>query len=96
MISKEKLQVLLVEDNPGDVDLVRLYLTQEPQSIELSHVSSLRAARAGVDFDRVDLVLLDLGLPDGSGVDVVGMMRQIAADVPIVVLTGLGDAEAGL
>lgn len=97
MMSNEKLQVLLVEDNPGDVDLVRVYLAQEPHdAIELSHVPSLGAARAAMDLRPVDLVLLDLGLPDGSGVEVVVRMRQMAAHVPIVVLTGRDDAESGL
>lgn len=93
----ETLRILLVEDNPGDQELVRLYMAQALASpIELSCVESLGAARQVIDPSRLDLVLLDLGLPDGRGLEVVDRMRSMAADVPIVVLTGSGTLESGL
>mgnify|MGYP002623543935 CR=1 FL=1 len=93
----EHLDVLLVEDNPGDVDLVRIYLEQDSRArVELRCADSLRAARTVLGDSDPDLVLLDLGLPDGSGVEVIRTVRRLAADIPIVVLTGQDDPDAGL
>ncbi len=91
------IDVLLVEDNPGDVDLVRLYLTQVPRSrVGLRSADSLGSAREALDETSPDLILLDLGLPDGTGVEVVQSMRRLAADVPIVVLTGSNDPDIAM
>lgn len=90
------LKILLVEDNPGDQELVRSYLTSSmDRPVELRCVTSLSAARSAVDSVECDLVLLDLGLPDADGLEVVGALRRVADDVPIVVLTGSSDEGAG-
>lgn len=97
MIAEDRLRVLLVEDNPGDVALVQLYLKQEERTrIELRCAQSLSQARNVLSDEGFELVLLDLELPDGSGVEVVGSMRRMAIDVPIVVLTSGGGPDAGL
>lgn len=93
----DALRILLVEDNPGDQELVRLYMAQASASpVELACVGSLSAARQMIEPNELDVVLLDLGLPDGRGLEVVDRMRSMAADVPIVVLTGSGTLESGL
>lgn len=91
------MDVLLVEDNPGDVDLVRLYLAKDPMAqIDLRCAASLGEARRTLTDWDPDLVLLDLGLPDGTGIEVVRAMRRLVADAPIVVLTGHHDPDAAL
>lgn len=92
-VQRQRLRVLLVEDNPGDVDLVRDYIGTDPrEAIDLVCVPSLGAAREAITPEPLDLVLLDLGLPDGKGIEVVTAMREMAAHVPIVVLTGRADS----
>lgn len=96
-VHERKLRVLLVEDNPGDADLVRDYISTDPREvIELVCVPSLGAAREAIIPEPLDLVLLDLGLPDGKGVEVVTAMREMAAQVPIVVLTGRADTASAM
>jgi CheY-like chemotaxis protein len=84
--------LLLVEDNPGDADLVRESLTGGSfESFEIVHAASVAEAVAALAELVVDVILLDLGLPDGNGVGTVRAIREVAAELPIVVLTGVED-----
>ncbi|HEX5691159.1 MAG TPA: response regulator, partial [Roseiflexaceae bacterium] len=89
--------VLLVEDNPGDVDLIKEYFDQvDSDSYQVLTASSTAEARQELSSQQVDVVLLDLSLPDSSGTETVRTMRAAAGDVPIVVLTGAVDEALGL
>ncbi len=89
--------LLLVEDNPGDAELVSQMLEEDlHERFEVIHVPAVSQAVQALQSTAVDVIVLDLGLPDGSGVDVVKAMRQAAAEVPIVVLTGLEDEALAL
>jgi signal transduction histidine kinase len=86
------LQVLLVEDNAGDARLLREMFRKEKRgSFELIHVLRLAEALAVLANNEIDIVLLDLGLPDGHGLDTVQRVHAVAPDVPVIVLTGLDD-----
>ncbi|MEP7127018.1 MAG: hybrid sensor histidine kinase/response regulator [Byssovorax sp.] len=88
-------RILLVEDNPGDAELVREALGSASARIDLSHVESLAGAGARLSAGGVDVVLLDLSLPDASGLQAVERLHDAAPDVPIVVLTGSQDEALG-
>jgi signal transduction histidine kinase len=90
---KEKaLQVLLVEDNAGDVRLLREMFSKEKEdSFELTHFLRMSDAVIHLAKGGVDIVLLDMGLPDGHGVDTVRRAHAAAPGVPLIVLTGLDD-----
>jgi two-component system cell cycle response regulator len=91
------VRVLLVEDSPGDARLVREYLSAAGSSgFEITCVDRLRSALEHLGARPFDAVLLDLSLPDSSAPDTLPAVRAKAADVPIVVLTGLEDEAAGL
>lgn len=90
-------RVLLVEDNPGDAELVSLLLQSLPTPAgELTHVDTLKRACTVLGDLEVHAVLLDLHLPDGSGVDCVASVRSVAPQVPIVVLTGIDNDALAL
>jgi two-component system sensor histidine kinase UhpB len=87
----------LVEDSPGDAALiVELLAEQAAPRDAVLEARSLRQANAVLAGQRVDLILLDLRLPDAEGVDCVRRVRAVAADAPIVVLTGLDDESLAL
>jgi signal transduction histidine kinase len=90
---KEKtLQVLLVEDNAGDARLLReMFSKEKPDSFELTHLLRMSEATVHLGKGGVDIVLLDMGLPDGHGLDTVRRAHAAAPNVPIIVLTGLDD-----
>jgi signal transduction histidine kinase len=86
------VRILLVEDSPGDARLLRETL-REAGSLhwELSHAERLSDAVDAVRRDAVDVVLLDLSLPDAHGLDTLARMEEAAPSVPVIVLTGLAD-----
>jgi signal transduction histidine kinase len=90
---KEKaLQVLLVEDNAGDARLLReMFSTERPDSFELTHLLRMSEAVKHLAKGGVDIILLDMGLPDGHGLDTVRRAHAAAPGVPVIVLTGLDD-----
>jgi len=91
-MNKKSIKILLVEDNPGDARLLREMLSrQEALDIELTHVSSMNGAENHIAKNAVDIILLDLGLPDVQGLGAVRRARAAAPRVPLVVLTGLDD-----
>jgi PAS domain S-box-containing protein len=89
--SPDRLRVLLVEDNPGDADLVREALRQAHARVTLVHVERISDALERARDGACDVVLLDLSLPDS--VELEGARRLHAAfpQLPIVVLTALED-----
>src|SRR3984957_15304304 len=90
---KEKaLQVLLVEDNAGDARLIReMFTTEQRGKIELTHLLRMTDALAHLAKGGVDVVLLDMGLPDAHGLDTVRRAHAMAPNVPLIVITGLDD-----
>jgi diguanylate cyclase (GGDEF)-like protein/PAS domain S-box-containing protein len=92
-VSKKSIKILLlVEDNPGDARLLREMLN-EPGShnTELTHVERMSEAEKHLSENAVDIILLDLGLPDAHGLGAVRRAHLIAPRVPLVVLTGMDD-----
>ena len=89
----ESLRVLLVEDDDGDAFLVKELLDEAVSQVELLRARTLAEAEAEVS--RVDCVLLDLGLPDASGLDGLRRLSAHADGVALLVLTGLSDEHRG-
>ncbi|GAA4528854.1 SpoIIE family protein phosphatase [Nonomuraea sp. C10] len=88
--------VLLVEDDPQDAFIVRELLEDGDLSVRLEWARSLDEARHLLARQRVQCVLLDLGLPDARGLSALAAMREASGDAAVVVLTGLAEEQAGL
>jgi len=91
----DRLKILLLEDDPGDAFLVRTYLSEAWSGSPLDCRQAVRLSEA-LEFlqkEHFDLALCDLSLPDAHGIDPIVRLRQEAAEVPIVVLTGRDDPE---
>ncbi len=88
----ETLHILLVEDNPGDARLLHELLRETRAfDFELTHVDRLADAARVVEAGSVDVILLDLSLPDTQGMTTVHRMLAAASDIAIIVLTGWDD-----
>jgi Flp pilus assembly CpaE family ATPase len=86
------IRVLLVEDNRVDALLIRDAVAKsEDARVRLDHVLSLGEAVARLQQEHYDVILLDLMLPDSTGLDTIVHTHEAAPGVPIVVLTGLDD-----
>jgi two-component system, OmpR family, response regulator QseB len=91
------MNILLVEDDPELGSGVRTALVD--QGFTVVWVRRLDEATHELEDDRNDLVLLDLGLPDGDGLALLKRLRQDRKTLPVLVLTArdaLGDRLAGL
>src|SRR5271166_6135630 len=91
MTDHEPARVLLIEDNPGDADLVRLRLVEGKSDVQVNCVPRLSDALACLDAETPSLVLLDLNLPDSHGADTFRRIMQKAPNVPVVILSGQDD-----
>lgn len=88
-------RVLLVEDDEGDALLVEELLDDAGAAIELTRARSVAEARSALD-DGYACVVLDLGLPDVSGLDAVRAVIDAARETAVIVLTGHADEHRGI
>ncbi|MFF3645396.1 PP2C family protein-serine/threonine phosphatase [Streptomyces sp. NPDC002564] len=88
-------RILLIEDDAGDALLVDELLQDTGLRFELVTRTTLAEARPDLGAGAVDCVLLDLHLPDVSGIDAVTAVRALAPHTAVIVLTGLSEAQAG-
>ena len=92
-----KLKVLLIEDNPGDARLIREYLSDETgAAFSLEHIPLLAAGLARLAEGGIDLVLLDLSLPDSPMPVTFQRVHAAAPQVPIIVMSGLDDEQVAI
>jgi len=90
-MENEPARVLLIEDNPGDADLVRLRLVESHSDVQVNCVPRLSDALACLEAESPTLVLLDLNLPDSHGANTFRQIMKKAPNVPVVVLSGQDD-----
>ncbi len=94
------MRVLYVEDSDSDADLACRYMARYAPDIELEVAASLAVARRCLEVARegipYDLLLADLYLPDGSGLELLRDVRQESLKLPVVLLTGQGDEHAAI
>jgi diguanylate cyclase (GGDEF)-like protein/PAS domain S-box-containing protein len=89
--------MLLIEDNAGDARLIReMFKELSSQNVELTHVDCMADAEIHLAGHAVDIILLDLGLPDTQGLEAVRRAHAAASHVPLVVLSGLDDEKIAL
>jgi diguanylate cyclase (GGDEF)-like protein len=89
--------VLMIEDNPADSRLVHEMLVESgPCEFILQCADRVGTALAMLHDKIFEVILLDLSLPDGQGLETVKQICSAAPDVPIIVLTGLDDEELAL
>ena len=87
-------RLLLIEDNTGDARLIREMLSEQVvYNTEIVHVQTIGEAETYLSGHDVDIMLLDLGLPDAMGLIAVRRARTAAPNVALVVLTGSDDDE---
>lgn len=93
----DQLSVLIVEDNPGDVLLIKEYLSDRQDArYDITEVDTLEAAIDLITNREFDVILLDLTLPDSMGLDTVRTVMTISPDTAVIVLTGLQDENTAL
>ncbi len=97
MPNQNPLDILIIEDNPGDSLLLTEYL--ELSDIIIGTISVVTALSEGMEHlskKDADIVLLDLTLPDSTGLDTFNRLYSMYPVVPVIILTGLADTSLAL
>jgi len=95
MNTKYITPVLLIEDNPGDARLVSVYLDDAAMKCDLRVAESYLDAKEILQNEKVDLVLLDLNLPDVQGFKTLTRYLEDFGHIPVIVLTGTNNEIIG-
>ncbi len=97
MIHSTELTILMVEDNPGDQFLLEeLLLSTGIEIRELFTTESIKKAHEVLKTQAIDIILLDLSLPDSFGINSFTSIREKAGYTPVVILSGVSDMNTAL
>jgi signal transduction histidine kinase len=95
--AQKTIRLLIVEDDEGDAEYLRWALRDLPgHRFEVEWSQRLAGGLLMLSRNSVDVVLLDLNLPDSTGLKTLDQVHASSPRVPIVVLTGLNDEEAAV
>lgn len=96
--SKEMITILFIEDDLGDVELVKEALNRKDReySFEICSFTRLREGLGAISRMDIDIILLDLSLPETQGLQTFEKVRENAPHIPIVVLTALNDEKVAI
>jgi DNA-binding NtrC family response regulator len=87
-------RILVIDDDPGLAEVVQMLLSREGFAAE--HASTLRAGLQRVGQGALDLVITDLKLPDGTGLDAIRAIRTGHPDLPIIMITSYSSMESAI
>ncbi len=87
-------RILLVDDDPGVSEVIGLLLEREGYGVE--RAGTLKEAMAHVEAGDLDLVVTDLKLPDGTGLDAIALIRGRHPGLPIVMITSYSSMESAI
>jgi DNA-binding NtrC family response regulator len=91
-VESKKTNILYIEDNPDDVVILELLLAEKCRAAcSLVHVDLLAAGLKRLEEGGVDIILLDLSLPDSHGFVTFLEVKKRAKDLPVIIMTGLDD-----
>ena len=97
LMSNQITRILLVQDNPEYVTFLKERLNKELNAIyEIRSASTLKGALDFLATGKVDIILLELSLPDSRGLETFEKIQSIASSIPIVILTSLDDEIVAL
>lgn len=86
--TRQTLRILIVEDHEDSAEMLQLMLRSESHNVEVAH--NMTAALEKIYQDSFDILVCDLGLPDGSGLDLMRTLRVQGRAVPGIALSGYG------
>jgi len=93
----EKITILIIEDNPADARLIREVLAEtNGQYFDLKYADRLSDGLKKISKNTVDIVLLDLNLPDSAGLGTITGISEKNKDIPLIILTGTVDLNVAI
>ena len=96
-MSNGAISVLIIEDNPGDARLIEEMLKEaKRERFYFIHNTNLSGGLEELLSNKVDIILLDLNLPDCTGLDTISIIHEKVKNIPIIILTGRVDEELAI
>ncbi len=97
MSGKSPLSILVIEDNPGDFELIEEFLHEQIGALVITRAQNYKEAKASLTREKIvfNVILLDLSLPDKTGSELIKEIVQESDNVPVIVLTGYDDFAFG-
>jgi diguanylate cyclase (GGDEF)-like protein/PAS domain S-box-containing protein len=95
-MNESVLKILLIEDNRGDAELIRQMALSFEENFAIKTSDRLSTGLKALSEEAFDIVLLDLGLPDSTGIDTLRKLQKKVPELPVVVLTGLTDEDLAI
>lgn len=90
------MNILIVEDNPGDILLLKTALSESSyHDAVVKYASTIEQSKEHTS-SNIELVLVDLGLPDSDGLDTVMAINELYSESAIIVLTGMHDEQIAI
>jgi two-component system sensor histidine kinase UhpB len=93
MIELQNLKVLVVEDNLGDYIIIKDYLEEKIEHLNIVNAIRFEQAYTLIKETEFDVILLDLTLPDNSGEDLIEQIVEVANITPVIILTGFTNIQ---
>src|SRR5438552_11452244 len=87
-------RVLLIDDDPGLSEVIELLLSREGYGVERAGTLKAGIARSGAA--GIDLVITDLKLPDGTGLDAIRKIRGVHPALPIIMITSYSSLDSAI
>ena len=87
-------RVLVIDDDPGLAEVIELLLSREGYAAE--RAATVKAGLERLDTSAIDLVITDLKLPDGTGLDVIRRIRGTRPELPIIMITSYSSMESAI
>jgi DNA-binding NtrC family response regulator len=87
-------RILLIDDDPGVSEVIGLLLEREGYAV--AHAATLKASLERIKRPDIDLVVTDLKLPDGTGLDAISAIRARHPRLPIVMITSYSSMESAI
>ena len=94
-ISDTLINILLIEDKPTDILLIKRMLSTIV-NFTIEQVTRLSAGLECLEKGGIDVVIVDIVLPDGGGIEAIKKVYAAFPSIPILVLTGFPDEEMGI
>ena len=95
MNSNKKLPILLIEDSKGDAHLIEMYLKESSVKHDFIHAETFFDGTEEIKNRDIELVLLDLSLPDSSGFKTLTSFLEKFPNIPVIVLTSINNEIIG-
>ena len=92
---RQTTNILLIEDNPGDAQLVKIYMKDAAFKYELFVADTFFEGMDILNKNEIDIVLLDLSLPDSQGFKTLNRYLETVQNIPVIVLTGVNNEIVG-